>query len=251
MGFLDVFNPVLAGVGAATDIFAGIGNYNNQKKQLEYQKQVQQTTWDREDNAVQRKASDLEAAGMSKTLAAGGSAQTSAPINVTAPQANFNASTKADNLISSMKQSAEIHRTKAENKLIDQNVRNAQLQNEILTHDFKKMKDLGLSTKSSGMTRQLAEGGNMLGTLLYNATEGSGVQNSALAQEIDAILRKATPANETEKFQKFLKDNDIMKKGGYAFNASTGKQELGNLLKMLSGTGGYSAWKNSMAYSKK
>ncbi|GMO29552.1 MAG: hypothetical protein Ta2B_10530 [Termitinemataceae bacterium] len=61
-------------------------NLANQKAMQEYEKGVQSTTWAREDNATQRRAADLEAAGLSKTLAAGSAAQTSSPINVTTPQ---------------------------------------------------------------------------------------------------------------------------------------------------------------------
>lgn len=47
------------------------------REQFDYQKQLNQTIMDREDTAVQRRAADLEAAGLSKTLAAGSSAQAS------------------------------------------------------------------------------------------------------------------------------------------------------------------------------
>lgn len=57
-------------------------NYENQIAMQEYNKQMQANTWAREDTAVQRRAMDLEAAGMSKTLAAGGAAQTSAPVHI-------------------------------------------------------------------------------------------------------------------------------------------------------------------------
>lgn len=42
--------------------------------------------WKRDDNAVQRRSADLEAAGLSKTLAAGSGASSSAPISMQAPQ---------------------------------------------------------------------------------------------------------------------------------------------------------------------
>lgn len=61
-------------------------NYDQQVAKLEWDKQAQQTTWNREDSAVQRRAADLQAAGLSKTLAAGGAAQTSAPVHIEAPQ---------------------------------------------------------------------------------------------------------------------------------------------------------------------
>ncbi len=61
-------------------------NYNQQSALLAWQKAAQQTTWDREDNAVQRRADDLRLAGMSPHLAAGGAAVSSGPISMRAPQ---------------------------------------------------------------------------------------------------------------------------------------------------------------------
>lgn len=61
-------------------------NLNLQKEQFEYQKSLQQTMFSREDNAVQRRAADLEAAGLSKTLAAGGAAQAGPVVSTQAPQ---------------------------------------------------------------------------------------------------------------------------------------------------------------------
>lgn len=72
-----------AGLGG---LFSSFGNLRLQKKNLAYQKQIQQQIFDREDNAVQRRSADLEAAGLSKTLAAGGAAQAGAVVKTTAPQ---------------------------------------------------------------------------------------------------------------------------------------------------------------------
>lgn len=61
-------------------------NYALQKDTFDWQKEMQGRTWEREDNAVQRRASDLENAGLSKTLAAGSAASASGPIQLQTPE---------------------------------------------------------------------------------------------------------------------------------------------------------------------
>ncbi|UIW10387.1 DNA pilot protein [Flyfo microvirus Tbat2_163] len=89
----------VAGIGSAVGGFQGAGfsnkwaqkNFDFQKEQYEYQKQLQQSIFDREDNAVQRRVADLQNAGLSATLAAGSAAGAGAPVKTEAPQMDISA----------------------------------------------------------------------------------------------------------------------------------------------------------------
>lgn len=109
MGLLgDIWNGVMDVLGFGTSGIQTKMNYDiNQKnydlalknyefnkdsylKNFEYQKAIQQQIFGREDNAIQRRAADLEKAGLSKTLAAGdgagvGSVVSTSPFSGSAP----------------------------------------------------------------------------------------------------------------------------------------------------------------------
>ena len=120
-------------LGAAGNILGGVAgvagaglNFASQQDNLAYQKWAQTKSWAREDNAVQRRAADLQAAGLSKTLAAGSAAQTMAPIRTDAPQVNTESLQKgfssmadaAQMYMSLTAQKAQIDKTIEENKLL-------------------------------------------------------------------------------------------------------------------------------------
>ncbi len=84
----------LANLGSAYASFKGVQenqrvndlNFQLQKENLAYQKDLQNIIFGREDNAVQRRVADLRKAGLSPTLAAGSAAGAGSVISTSAPQ---------------------------------------------------------------------------------------------------------------------------------------------------------------------
>lgn len=72
--------------GAYNQIKTNDLNYKLQKEQLDYQKSLQKIMFQREDNAVQRRVADLQAAGLSPVLAAGSAASSGPVVSTQAPQ---------------------------------------------------------------------------------------------------------------------------------------------------------------------
>lgn len=67
-------NTAVPWLGDSIDSFTGKAQVELGREQLDWEKTMTETMMDREDNAVQRRANDLEQAGLSKTLAAGSAA---------------------------------------------------------------------------------------------------------------------------------------------------------------------------------
>lgn len=92
--FLGALPSVVSGgtqlAGAVSGIRTNDLNYRLQQENLAYQKQLQQTVFNREDNAVQRRVADLKKAGLSPTLAAGSAASAGSVIGTSASQKQNN-----------------------------------------------------------------------------------------------------------------------------------------------------------------
>lgn len=129
-------------------------NLELQKDTQEWNKEAQQTTWAREDNAVQRRAAGLKAAGLSQTLAAGGAASSSGPIRLESPHRDQDSYTsgldKASVAMAMLRQKADISRTEAENDYIQLQKQGQNIKNQIDQHDLDIYKKTGVASNFSG-----------------------------------------------------------------------------------------------------
>lgn len=138
----NIMNPI----GAIADVGLGFMNYSQQKKNLAYQKDMQQQAWAREDNATQRRVEDLKAAGLSPTLAAGSAAQATAPIQTHAPQySGASVQQKALDFLSQSQMRANIAQTQAQSALLD-------AQRKVIEHDYNTYAEIpGQTSKDVGI----------------------------------------------------------------------------------------------------
>lgn len=128
---MGIFEGLIGALGGVTE--AGL-NYKSQVANLDYQKNLQRQIFEREDNAVSRRAADLKNAGLSKTLAAGDAAGSGTAISTSAPQLSM--VDKVATGLSYAQQMANVRKTEEEthNLLVQQR----EAESRMMTQDMER-----------------------------------------------------------------------------------------------------------------
>ena len=149
---------IMSGVGSIGSFGVGLLNYREMRKMNRWQKRAYKESLAREDTAVQRRAADLRAAGLSPVLAAGQGASTMPPISLNAPKMDVNTSELAAAAMTMMQQEAEISKTKEQEKLNEANRRLLDAQRKELNWNLSRYQKHKLPTNYRGDVANISFG---------------------------------------------------------------------------------------------
>lgn len=156
-------------------------NFEFQKEQYEYSKNLQDRIFEREDTSIARRIADLKSQGLSPILAAGQGARAGAPIPVKAPQGETGSFALR---AAAIRESADITRTLAEVSLIKAQADKAKTEADIIAETKDDV--IALSKKK---------------------VEAMGYENDYAGQTLQSRVRQATAAAKSGEAQAYIDEN--------------------------------------------
>lgn len=188
--------------------------------------------WARDDNAVQRRAADLKAAGLSQTLAAGSPAGVSSPIRVQAPevQDTYRDPQLAQNVMAAIQMQADYSQTRAQTTLLKQQAKlegkqadllDAQIENlrasagssragaAIDEYELALAERYGISTRNQSMVRDIAQflaGFGKDGTMQSKAGKAIGkyLNNGGSEKLLRNVIRYTAPTVAIDMIERYV-----------------------------------------------
>lgn len=161
-------------------------NFRFQRRQFRYERNLQQEIFDREDNAVQRRAADLEAAGLSPVLAAGQGARAGDAIKVNAPQHDPSAGRAAKLQQAQIAQGAakaiaDVGLTRANAKLAEAQAKKTNAEAEVATATVRPSVDL-----------------------VHERLKAAQLENHRVSESMDDVLREVREQSVTARHRRVI-----------------------------------------------
>lgn len=257
--------PALIGAGVALGSMAvnaysqyktNKANESAQQSNLDYQKSVQQTTWNREDTAYQRAVSDAQKSGLSPLAVSGGS--TSGAVVSTTPvtrQAmNIDASQVAQSAQAIAQQKIQQKQLNLQTQSFQEEVKNQKIQNKMKELEFQEMQkqnqrdydlryDIQQHTKGLDLKRLARDLDNdKEQTRQFNSRLNFDYQNkdwekSTWKKDFEARSTQWEKEHERNRQNDYI--NNALKEEQYAYQSNINKyfesdKKLGTLLRVLS-----------------
>lgn len=163
LGAGSLWAPIGMTAGALTNLANSYINYRNyqlQKDQFNYQRNIQQNIFQREDNSIQRRTQDLIAAGLSPVLAAGSGASAGNVVSTKAPQLEQfqNPVTDVMNVMALLKMKQDISMSEAQVDLIKAQAEKTNVESDTNKWNLDFYKESGQPTNSSGLVKDIIQG---------------------------------------------------------------------------------------------
>ncbi|MGI0530227.1 hypothetical protein [Treponema socranskii] len=239
-----IFTGIAAGLSAL--IGAGVGIYNavQQQKKMSYDKGIQQDIFNREDNAVVRRAADLEAAGMSKTLAAGSAANAGVAVPVQAPHVEGSQMDAAMNALAALTNVAQIRKLSAETQEAQANTTRAVSQGKLFDAQSTAVdSQIAEQLAKAYQAREIGAEASRRDSSFYGSQKDLNRANAGLSRSNAALNRihgnlynmqmdKLSSDILTAQMERLMTALDINNYQGTGFNPRYNYGNLGNLAKM-------------------